>query len=68
MYCSSYPMVLGVRYFSTFNETLENFNEIWIFYVYFIFFCNYNWEKESVGRLWEAREAPPQSFYSKSNI
>ena len=30
-------MVLGVRYFSTFNETLENFNEIWIFYVYYIY-------------------------------
>jgi hypothetical protein len=28
MYWSSYPMVLGVKYFSTFNETLEYFNDI----------------------------------------
>jgi len=28
MYCSSYPMVLSVNYFSTFNETLEHFNKI----------------------------------------
>jgi hypothetical protein len=28
MYCSSYPMVLGVKYFSTFNETLEHFDYI----------------------------------------
>ena len=25
MYCSSYPMVLSVDYFRTFNETLEHF-------------------------------------------
>ena len=23
MYCNTYPIVLGVKYFSTFNETLE---------------------------------------------
>jgi hypothetical protein len=28
MYCNTYPIVLGVKYFSTFNETLEYFNEI----------------------------------------
>ena len=28
MYCPSYPMVLGVKYFSTFNETLEYFDDI----------------------------------------
>ncbi len=28
MYCSSYPMVLGVKYFSTFNETFEHFIKI----------------------------------------
>ena len=28
MYCSSYPMVLSVNYFSNFNETLEHFNKI----------------------------------------
>ena len=28
MYCPSYPMVLGVKYFSTFNnETLEHFKD-----------------------------------------
>ena len=34
MYCSSYPKVLRVNYFSTFNKTLERFNEIWIIYIY----------------------------------
>ena len=28
MYCSSYPMVLNVNCFSTFNETLEHFHRI----------------------------------------
>ena len=28
MYCNSYPIVLGVKYFSTFNETLEHFKDI----------------------------------------
>ena len=28
MYCNSYPIVLGVKYFSTFNETLEHFQDI----------------------------------------
>ena len=28
MYCNTYPIVLGVKYFSTFNETLEHFNDI----------------------------------------
>ncbi len=27
MYCNSYPIVLGVKYFSTFNETLEHFKK-----------------------------------------
>jgi len=30
MYCDTYPIVLGVKRFSTFNETLEHFNDIWI--------------------------------------
>ena len=30
MYCSSYPMVLNIKCFSTFNETLEHFNKILI--------------------------------------
>ena len=28
MYCSTYPMVLNIKCFSTFNETLEHFNKI----------------------------------------
>jgi hypothetical protein len=28
MYSNTYPIVLGVKYFSTFNETLEYFNDI----------------------------------------
>jgi glutaredoxin len=28
MYSSTYPIELGVKYFSTFNETLEHFNDI----------------------------------------
>jgi hypothetical protein len=28
MYCPSYPMVLGVKFFSIFDETLESFNDI----------------------------------------
>ena len=28
MYCNTYPIVLGVKHFSTFNETLEHFNDI----------------------------------------
>ena len=28
MYCSSYPMVLNIKCFSTFNETLDHFNKI----------------------------------------
>ena len=28
MHCGSYPMVLSVHYFSTFNETLEHFIKI----------------------------------------
>ena len=28
MYCSSYPMILSVYYFSTFNEALEHLNQI----------------------------------------
>ena len=28
MYCPSYPIVLGVKYFSTFNETLEHYKDI----------------------------------------
>jgi hypothetical protein len=28
MYCSSYPMVLNIKCFSTFNETLEHFDKI----------------------------------------
>jgi hypothetical protein len=31
MYSSSYPMVLSVKYFSTFNETLNRLNKIRIF-------------------------------------
>ena len=27
MYCTSYPMVLAVKCFSSFNETLEYFND-----------------------------------------
>ena len=27
IYCSSYPMILRVKYFSTINETLEHFNK-----------------------------------------
>ena len=30
MYCNTCPIVLGVKHFSTFNETLEYFNDIWI--------------------------------------
>jgi hypothetical protein len=30
MYCNTYPIVLGVKYFRTFNETLKYFNDIWI--------------------------------------
>ena len=29
MYSSTYPVVLDVQYFSTFNETLEHFHKIW---------------------------------------
>ena len=28
MYCNTYPIVLGVKYFSTFNETLEHFKDV----------------------------------------
>ncbi len=28
MYCNTYPIVLGVKHFSTFNETLEHFQDI----------------------------------------
>ncbi len=28
MYCNTCPIVLGVKHFSTFNETLEYFNDI----------------------------------------
>ena len=28
MYCISYPMVLNIKCFSTFNETLEHFDKI----------------------------------------
>jgi hypothetical protein len=35
IYCTSYPMVLRVNYFSNFNDTLEHLNEIWIIYVYY---------------------------------
>ncbi len=28
MYCNTYPIELGVKYFSTFNETLEHFQDI----------------------------------------
>ncbi len=28
MYCNTYRIVLGVKHFSTFNETLECFNDI----------------------------------------
>ena len=28
MYCNTYPIVLGVQHFSTFNETLDYFNDI----------------------------------------
>jgi hypothetical protein len=28
MFCSSYPMVLNVNFFSTFNETLEHCNKV----------------------------------------
>jgi hypothetical protein len=28
IYCPSYPTVLGVKYFSTFDQTLEYFNDI----------------------------------------
>ena len=27
MYCTSYPMVLSVNYFSNFNDTLEHFKK-----------------------------------------
>ena len=30
MYCDTYPIVVGLKYFSTFNETLEHFHKIWI--------------------------------------
>jgi hypothetical protein len=28
MYCNTYPIVLGVKYFSTLNETLEYFKDV----------------------------------------
>ena len=28
MYCNTHPIVLGVEYFSTFNETREHFQDI----------------------------------------
>ena len=28
LYFNTYPIVLGVKYFSTFNETLEHFKDI----------------------------------------
>jgi hypothetical protein len=28
MYSNTYPIVIGVKHFSTFNETLEHFNDI----------------------------------------
>ena len=28
MYCNSFPIVLGVKFFSTFNETQEHFQDI----------------------------------------
>jgi hypothetical protein len=28
MYCNTYPIVLCVKYFSTFNETLEHFKDV----------------------------------------
>jgi hypothetical protein len=37
MYCNTYPIVLGVKHFSTFNETLEYFNDIWIIFIYYIY-------------------------------
>jgi hypothetical protein len=37
MYCNTYPIVLGVNFFSTFNEMLEHFKDIWIcFFLYLI--------------------------------
>lgn len=38
MYCNTCPIVLGVKHFSTCNETLEYFNDVWIIFMYYIYF------------------------------
>ena len=35
----------SVNYFSTFNDTLEHFNEIWIVLIYCIYIMIIFWEK-----------------------
>ena len=45
MYSNTYPIVLGVTQFSTFNETLEHFNDIWIIFIYYIYYYDFYWEK-----------------------
>ncbi len=66
MYCNTYPVVLGVEYFSTFNETLEYFNDIWIIFIYYMYIMIIIEKKKiekGVGGV-----ATPQTFYNKSKI
>jgi glutaredoxin len=46
--CRSYPMVLSVNKFSTFTETLECFNKIWIIFTYCIYVMIVFEKKKSV--------------------
>ena len=76
MYYNNFPIVLNINHsFSNFEETWTHFYHIWILYIYYIYiiillllllYYHYYLRKQKEGRkrerLWETREAPPESI------
>ena len=68
MYCSSYPMVLSVNYFSNFNEILEQFNKIWIVFIYYIYIVIFFEKKKRIGRWRRWRLSTKVSIKKRLNM
>ena len=58
----------SVNYFSTFNDTLEHFNEIWIVLIYCIYIMIIFWEsrkKSARSEIMAGVGGPPQSIHEE---
>ena len=64
-------MVLNIKCFSTFNEILEYFNDIWIIFIYYIYTMIVIEKKkvlEGYTAVMGGTGGSPQSFYNISKI